>query len=389
MGFTLIELLAVIVILAIIALIATPIVVNIINDSKSESQKRSIDMYAKVLQQSIEKYLMTNPNGNKDIIEKLHNNDLIDYKGDRIECNVELINDDGSLYLEGCKVNGVLVDYTYGIDKRPATIRLLSKSNSINITNYTDGNTHEMYTFFHEATEQTPELTDYRYIGEDPYNYVEFNNEMWRILGIFETETEDGKKDKRIKIMRNEKLLDRAVWNSNKTNDWTTATLNVYLNENYYNNLFLKSKNMIQEIKYYLGGGDQLYYINGEECYEFERGSNSYNNRNVFIYNKIGLLYPSDFLLSFSKSSNSSWINYNQWIWTLSPVFTYNDRAYLITWNNIYSLGYGAGRVYNDNYYYDETSKSLYGLVPTVYLNSKIKIIEGYGTKDNPYKLGI
>ena len=36
-GFTLIELLAVIVILAIIALIATPIVINIIEDSKKNS----------------------------------------------------------------------------------------------------------------------------------------------------------------------------------------------------------------------------------------------------------------------------------------------------------------------------------------------------------------
>ena len=37
-GFTLIELLAVIVILAIIALIATPIVLNIINDTKERVQ---------------------------------------------------------------------------------------------------------------------------------------------------------------------------------------------------------------------------------------------------------------------------------------------------------------------------------------------------------------
>ena len=44
-GFTLIELLAVIVILAIIALIATPIILNIINDSKVESKKRSAENY--------------------------------------------------------------------------------------------------------------------------------------------------------------------------------------------------------------------------------------------------------------------------------------------------------------------------------------------------------
>jgi len=44
-GFTLIELLAVIVILAIIALIATPIVLKIIEDSKSNSDLRSAEMY--------------------------------------------------------------------------------------------------------------------------------------------------------------------------------------------------------------------------------------------------------------------------------------------------------------------------------------------------------
>ena len=44
-GFTLIELLAVIVILAIIALIATPIVLNIINDSKESATLRSADFY--------------------------------------------------------------------------------------------------------------------------------------------------------------------------------------------------------------------------------------------------------------------------------------------------------------------------------------------------------
>ena len=44
-GFTLIELLAVIVILAIIALIATPIVLNIINDTKESAILRSADFY--------------------------------------------------------------------------------------------------------------------------------------------------------------------------------------------------------------------------------------------------------------------------------------------------------------------------------------------------------
>ena len=43
-GFTLIELLAVIVILAIIALIATPIILGIINDARTQAKKRSAEL---------------------------------------------------------------------------------------------------------------------------------------------------------------------------------------------------------------------------------------------------------------------------------------------------------------------------------------------------------
>ena len=52
-GFTLIELLAVIVILAVIALIATPIVVDIINDTDESATLRSADFYLKGVELSI------------------------------------------------------------------------------------------------------------------------------------------------------------------------------------------------------------------------------------------------------------------------------------------------------------------------------------------------
>ena len=52
-GFTLIELLAVIVILAIIALIATPIVLNIINDTKESAVFRSAEFYLDAVEQAV------------------------------------------------------------------------------------------------------------------------------------------------------------------------------------------------------------------------------------------------------------------------------------------------------------------------------------------------
>lgn len=51
-GFTLIELLAVIVILAVIALIASPIILNIIENARESSMARSVEAYADAIEQA-------------------------------------------------------------------------------------------------------------------------------------------------------------------------------------------------------------------------------------------------------------------------------------------------------------------------------------------------
>ena len=56
---------------------------------------------------------------------------------------------------------------------------LIASANSESL-NYNTANLiqkNQMWTFSHEATEQTEALTDYRYIGKDPNNYVKFNDE--------------------------------------------------------------------------------------------------------------------------------------------------------------------------------------------------------------------
>jgi len=108
-GFTLIELLAVIVILAIIALIATPIILNIINDAKRESNERSVELYASAVRNGIAAYQL------REGKEPSKFSDLtIEYDGN-VECKVEELYEDGSFYLAECSVNGQLVEgYTYG-----------------------------------------------------------------------------------------------------------------------------------------------------------------------------------------------------------------------------------------------------------------------------------
>jgi len=83
-GFTLIELLAVIVILAIIALISTPIVLNIIKDSKKLSQLKSARFYVGAVETSIAQATLNNKkllNGNYNILK--NGNICIEYNEDK------------------------------------------------------------------------------------------------------------------------------------------------------------------------------------------------------------------------------------------------------------------------------------------------------------------
>ena len=122
-----------------------------------------------------------------------------------------------------------------------ATDKILAKANPENLdyNSATDAQKKEMWTFTHEATEQTTALTDYRYIGADPNNYVKFNDELWRIIGVFDTDDGTGKVEKRLKIIRNESIGNYSWDNKDKTtgaestygkNEWTDARLNYLLN---------------------------------------------------------------------------------------------------------------------------------------------------------------
>ena len=92
--------------------------------------------------------------------------------------------------------------------------------------NATDEQKKEMWTFSHEATEQVGATTDYRYIGSSPNNYITFNDEVWRIIGVF---------DGRIKIIRQDSLGDMSrdykqsgvgsSTSSDGSNDWSDSQL--------------------------------------------------------------------------------------------------------------------------------------------------------------------
>ena len=293
----------------------------------------------------------------------------------------------GFTIVENCKTKNVTSEKPLYFGQRiiRASEYLLQKKNADN--NYSDGNQHELYQFIHEDTDHTDSQVDYRYIGRKANNYVYFNCigddistcEIWRIIGVFPTQSDKGDTKYRLKIIRNQSIGQDVFDDSD--NDFVNSLLQKYLNNEYYNNLSYISKKMIGLSKYYISG-DSTNYYNGEIFYKSERGSNT--NKSVDFIGNVGLIYPSDYLYTYSgindncysslgncASNKDSWM-YNmikQPLWTITQV---------VNTNKVYVIGD------SDNHISYESNKSL-DVYPVVYLNYDIVIESGEGSKINPY----
>ena len=254
----------------------------------------------------------------------------------------------------------------------------------------------EMWTFSHPATEQTEALTDYRYIGADPNNYVTFNNETWRIIGVFTVDDGTGNKEERLKLIRNESIGNIA-WDSKNTNDWPNATLNANLNSGNYwtNSLSEDAKSMIDNAVWYLGGtSDYSSASNGltSHFYSYERGTTVYSGRSTSWVGKIGLMYLSDYYYGanpaywnyngnnsdeasdYRAAVNDNWMYMGLYEWTISRGSDTTSNVFGV--HNTGSVG--SRYVYN------------YSLAvrPVFYLNSNVQIYEGHaGTQSDPYRI--
>lgn len=135
-GFTLIELLAVIVILAIIALIASPIILNIIQNSQKSARARSVEAYGHAIENTVAT-AMSNPEFVGGDVEVLVENgktyacvttktesgakvcsstkEEVTYSGSKVTCKTVEYNKDGKGYtnLVGCQVAGGNDVYSY------------------------------------------------------------------------------------------------------------------------------------------------------------------------------------------------------------------------------------------------------------------------------------
>ena len=264
-----------------------------------------------------------------------------------------------------------------------------------------------------QGTGQVVNENGYRYEGKNPNNYVWFNNELWRIIGVFDSASHGVSGKNLVKIIRDE-TLDGLVWDKSGTNDWTQASLNKLLNGAYYNAqdgtssgyCFISSsvttncdytqkgiqagyRSMIANVTWYLGG----YSTNdatAEAFYGYERGTTVYSGRPTSTTGYIGLMYPSDYGYSVLSSScvrtknlssynitycgGQSWLYGKGFEWTLSPSSSYSNYVLYVNFNGIVSSG-GAT---NGN-----------GHRPVLYLDSSVYKIDGDGSMANPYIIGM
>ena len=104
-GFTLVELLAVIVILALVALIATPIILNVINDAKKQAAKDSAYGYM----DAVEKYIVSSELEDKSIKDGTYSVEELNSMGVSVKGSTP---DNGNIEIE----SGSVKSYDIGID---------------------------------------------------------------------------------------------------------------------------------------------------------------------------------------------------------------------------------------------------------------------------------
>ena len=253
-----------------------------------------------------------------------------------------------------------------------------------------------LYTITHPADNTlqigaTEDITEYRYRGASPKNYVTFNNETWRIIGVFPTDDGTGKIENRIKIIKNQSIGGKS-WDTGKSNNWARpATLNTELNGTYLNSLDNTSKNMIGNTKYYLGGY-KTSDIQKDVMYQYERkinGSTYYNGSNPNNWvGELGLMYASDYGYAVSDECTQNLYNYNNatcknnnWLfksnteWILSQDVSSSNNAFTV--NSDGPVGINV------------VNYSQLAVRPVLYLKPDVKIIVGHGTSTDPYVLGI
>ena len=434
-GFTLVELLAVIVILAVILVIAVPKITDTIKNSKIASFESS----AKTIVAQAEKKKMENEiledtgSINCSDVVKLNNTDYsscsITFDGNTAK--VTLVGRgkfEGLAIINGTKESSTadevkMPEYGKGTTYIKALYDsdVLIKANGLKKDNTSDENI--------------------RYEGANPNNYVSFNDELWRIIGVF---------GDNIKLIRSEKIGELSWDSSDKTvnggygvNEWSQADLKDFLNTMYYGgtgvtcyggtknstktcptgSLNTIAKTMINNYTWNTGAinfkdttieNQETHALNTVPFYNAERGSvngkictsgsdcNDTIERTTTWQGYVALPYATDWTYASSETAcavnmddgyDAANYNYNNitckknnWMYHVSA----RDEGMWMFSPNANSDGaYYVWYVMGDGIFNNTFASDAHSVFPSVYLNSDVKITSGSGSSSDPYILGV
>ena len=303
--------------------------------------------------------------------------------------------------------------------------------------------THDAIAAGSSATgSEIPAVTDYRYYGRNPNNYICLDMEgqstcpdkhLYRIIGSIYEEKEN---TNRIKVIKATPLTDwttsKFSWDykvnngSGSTNNiWATITSGNYSNSltsgsqlmkllnsgawwngtsgSYYNNsttattvnftnykLSDKAKSYITTSRYYLGGYYTGAKVMTNQFYTYERGTARYDT-NIPLYwdGYVGLMYPSDYGYAAGNSCVTGTAPYNYDGGCKNKDWLYISNTYQWLMSPDSGSSYFVfpvdrdGRVGYENYY----SSNALAVRPVFFLNSSASISSGDGTSAAPYIL--
>lgn len=268
-----------------------------------------------------------------------------------------------------------------------------------------------------QGTGQVVNEKGYRYEGKDPNNYVWFNNELWRIVGAFDSATHGISGTNLVKIIR-ANPIGSLTYSKNNTNNWSTASLNLLLNDSYYNaedgttsgycysymttatsncnythnGIQAKYRNMIKKVTWHLGSNSSN-AVTSDTMYTNERSTSVYSSNPSSVTAYVGLIYPSDYgysvlarscarttkLSAYGQAScgGQSWLFGVGYQWTITPFVGNGNSSYRIR-----SDGIATGNA-------DGGSNIGYGVRPVVYLDSSVLKLSGDGSQKSPYIIGM
>ena len=283
---------------------------------------------------------------------------------------------------------------------------------------------------------EIPAVTDYRYYGPSPNNYICLDMEggstcpdkhLYRIIGSIYEEKEN---TNRIKVIKATPLTDGTTkgfsWDYKVNNGsgsydniWATITSGNYSNSltsgsqlmkllnsgawwngtsgSYYNSttattvnftnykLSDKAKSYITTSRYYLGGYNTTPPLTNE-VYGYERGTLRYNTDGPLYWEgMVGLMYPSDYGYAAGNTcvTGTKLYDYNDGCKNKDWLHISNTTQWLMSpisgGSNYAFIVNSSGFVVSHCVYYARTSR------PTFYLSKDVIITGGTGTELDPY----